>query len=311
MKKFKDFYNLTENTGDKAYALSPKAVFSQSGTHLPPPPSGYTALPSNLVIPTPTPTSTVSPFSGKMLPIDFKIKVQDAIKIANGQWQKDEKIVGAVEAIAGITSFAVTNIPRLSILGSGMADVGKLVALSQLISFVITNFIKPGARKLLVQVAGLDELKQINEKEYKLLRFQLDKNTDQPLVSTMTPISKKLEQIAATMTQSGDNVTDDHWKHGGYLYRFADPSDVDKIAEMFRRNERSNKFDTIMNGLIPLTAASSIILPVYLSIKASDKRNAEEGAKIRALNPKAFNPQTPQEKADEAQAKQNRRNKYR
>jgi hypothetical protein len=310
MKRFKDASKLSDvNAGDKVLkeTLSPRSVYSQIAG----PGRRRTAPPSPPPSPAPlTPTAPIF-FSGKNIPDDFVEKTKDALRIIQGQMQIDEKESLKKSGILAVSSFALTNFPKLTIFGHGMTQLGQLIALSQLLSAVV-NLAKPKFRGVVARMAGVEELKKIESKEYQIQRYKLVKDPSTDLLTPGppfgVPVPMNLKRISDTMLRG--TLYDDYWTSGSFAYVFANSDDLDNIATMFKRNDLSNKFDSWISGLLPFTTAGAAIGYVYSQIQSANKKIDAAGASVKADTPGVFTPITPEQKAANEEAIQNRRKKY-
>ena len=242
MKRFKDASKLSDvNAGDKVLkeTLSPRSVYSQIAG----PGRRRTAPPSPAPSPAPlTPTAPIF-FSGKNIPDDFVEKTKDALRIIQGQMQIDEKESLKKSGILAVSSFALSNFPKLTIFGHGMTQLGQLIALSQLLSAVI-NLAKPKFRGVVARMAGVEELKKIESKEYQIQRYKLVKDPSTDLLTPGppfgVPVPMNLKRISDTMLRG--TLYDDYWVSGSFAYVFANSDDLDNIATMFKRNNNKESF---------------------------------------------------------------------
>jgi hypothetical protein len=312
MKRFKDASKLSDvNAGGKVSkkTLFPRSVYSQ----IPGPGRRRTTLPSPASPPpSPAPLAPIAPisFSGKNIPDDFVERTKDALRIIKGQMQIDEKLSLSGSGILAVSSFALSNFPRLTIFGHGMSQLGQLVALSQLLSAAI-NLVKPKFRGFITKFAGVEELKEIQSKKYQIQRFQLVKDPSSGLLQpggTPQSMDMNLKQISDSMVRG--SLYEDHWTAGNYAYSFSKSDDLDKIATMFERNDWSNKFDSWISGLLPFTTGGAVVGYVYSQIQSANKKADAAGASVKADTPGVFTPITPEQKAANEEARQNRRNKY-
>jgi hypothetical protein len=310
MKRFKDASKLSDvNAGDKVSfkTLSPRSVYSQ----IPGRPMSRTAPPSPKPIPPPTVPAAPISFSGKNIPEDFVEKTKDALRIIQGQMQIDEKESLKKSGILAVSSFALSNFPKLTIFGHGMTQLGQLIALSQLLSAVI-NLVKPKFRGVIARIAGEEELKKIESKVYQIQRYHLVKDPATDLLTPGlpfgVPVPMNLKRIADTMLRGA--LYDDYWTSGVFGYVFVNSDDLDNIATMFKRNDLSNKFDSWISGLLPFTTAGAAVGYVYSQIQSANKKIDAAGASVKANTPGVFTPITPEQKAANEEAIQNRRKKY-
>jgi len=308
MKRFKNASDLSNiNAGDKVSkeTLSPRSVYSQAGgrgrgggRRTPPPTS-----------PTPPPTSPTPPISSltaipELHPL-FKIKLSEALEIIDGQLQADEiKNIKKSGLISGLTATMMA-IPKLQILGSGIAQIGTII-LSAQVAAAIINAVKPGLRGFVARnIYSLPELKLIKEKKYDFKIFDMVPNSNGVLQPSPTANTKPmtLEKIGE-MFSGGAEVIDDLIVYQKKGYAFANDTDVDNINQMFKRNDTANKIDAQISGALPFATPAAPLAYLWLKINASDKDKMKAAEEEKSKKSGVYTNPTPEKKQQMDAAKQ-------
>lgn len=303
MKRFKNASNLSNiNAGDNVSkeTLSPRSIYSQT---VPPLPPGSSYSPGGIVLPTP-PTPPPPRFTGNRLDRKFKIKLQEALDIIDGKLQADE-IKGIKQSgYIGALSAAVSTIPKLQMLGSGVAQVGSIIIATQVVAALL-NRVKPILRAGVAKVIALPELKHIDTKEYDIEIFQMvDIGNNTKVPSGIPNIEQMTLRDIGDMLVDGATVKKDYILYNDEAYAFKNKTDVDNINEMFRKNDTSNKIDAAISYTLPWAGPVGELGYLWWKISASDADKKKAAEQEKSKKPGVYNNPTPQKKQQMDAAKQ-------